>query len=932
MRTVIAVAIGVFFFTTVSAGEIVQPDLDEKQFRQARKVKVMVKEMRERIRLELERLIALDPHSKDRPDLLFRLAGNYYQEALSCINQAPREARKWREKEIAIYRQIVEEYPGYLHLDRVLYFLGYSLEEAGRIKESLSAFRRLIQAFPESRYVPEAYRSFGDYYFDQGKLEKALLAYQEVARHRESDLYSYSLFKQGWVYYNLQEYARAKQMFRRVLVLADRRLRAESLKAFVRTYCREGQVAEAPAVFERLAPGESMGMFSNLAGLYFSNGMYAKAATAYRILIREEKCSAEIPFYQAKIVECADRQGDPRAVVRQVRGLVDAYAFARQCLSAPTSAERLRLEEAGRSVEETLRRYAVEWHKQALRTRQRQIFAYASEFFGDYLQLFADSKYAYDLRFTHAELLFYHLRHYRQAADEYGRVAAAEGPRRCDAAYKAVAATRKIRKRPGLFLGAADRYLKHCAREEDACDVRFEAAGIHLQHDRYDKAVSLFDRVVRECPAKRLAVDAFRAIVTSLEQDNDLEKLERLSREYAKSRRLMENAKLKKAVVTMLPRIVFKRTERQAGLKAAKAFVGFAREFTGHRLADEALYNAASLYEQATKLDLSARVRNRLLEKYPRSELAPQVLFELAQNLERITRFKKATIFYERYVERFRNRRSGYKSAEAEKALMNAGIYREALREFGKAIDDRLLYVKLFPRSADAPRVLNSVGLLYERTGQIGAAARLYRRLYKSYRNQNPDLAIAAHMRRAEMLLKLKKPRPAAREMIVTLRLYNQAKRRGLRLPQAARAAAQADFMLAEPAFQRYAAFCITSQKVRRVKKQLAEKMRRLERVVKNYTRVVKRKQPEWAIASLYQLGRAYENLAETLEKGGVPPDFLGNIHKKAVTHYEAALEKSSQLGCYGEYTLLSRKRLEQLEPEKYPHQLSSPVTLNGHK
>lgn len=931
MRTVIAVAIGVFFFTTVSAGEIVQPDLDEKQFRQARKVKVLVKEMREQIRLELERLIALDPHSKDRPDLLFRLAENYYQEALSCIEQAPREAHKWREKEIAVYRQIIGEYPGYLHLDRVLYFLGYSLEETGRIKESLGAFRRLIRAFPESSYVPEAYRYFGDYYFDQGKLEKALLAYQEVARYRESALYSYALFKQGWVYYNLQEYARAKRMFRRVVVLADQRLRTESLKAFVMTYCREGNVAEALVVFERLAPGESLGMFATLAGLYFSNGIYNKAANAYRILIREEKCSAEIPFYQAKIVECADRLGDPRVVVRQVRRLVDAYSFTRQCLSTPTPTERLRLEEAGRNVEETLRRYAVDWHKQALRTRQRQIFAYASEFFGDYLQLFSNSKYAYDMRFTHAELLFYHLGRYRQAADEYGRVAVIDGPRRCDAAYKAVEASRKLRKRSGHLLTAAARYLKHCVHEEDACDVRFETAGIHLQHDRYDRAVSIFDRVVRECSTEHLAVDAYRAIVASLEQDNDLEKLEKLSRDYIKSRRLMKNAKLKAVVARMLPRVVFNRTAKLEGLVAARAFVGFAREFSGHTLADEALYNAASLYEKATSLDLSARIRSRLLEKYPNSKLAPQVLFELARNLERITRFEEATRFYERYARQYQSRKRGYNPSEAEKALMNAGIYREALRDFNKAIENRLLYVRLFPRSTDAPRVLNSVGLLYERIGRIADAAKLYRRLYRSYQRQHPDLAISAHLRRAEMLLRMNRPRQAELEMSATLRLYDRGKRKGLRLPLASQAAAKADFMLADPVFQRYAAYRITSQKVRRVKKQLAEKMRRLERVVKRYSRIVKMKQPEWAIASLYQLGRAYENLAETIEKGGVPPEFYTGILDKAVAHYEAALEKSSQLGCYGEYTLEARKRLEQLEPDKYPRQLPSPVTLNGH-
>jgi hypothetical protein len=200
----------------------------------------------------------------------------------------------------------------------------------------------------------------------------------------------------------------------------------------------------------------------------------------------------------------------------------------------------------------------------------------------------------------------------------------------------------------------------------------------------------------------------------------------------------------------------------------------------------------------------------------------------------------------------------------------------------------------------------------------------------RKYLSVNADLAIAAHMKRAEALLSLKRIREAQKEMQTTVRLYRRYRRAQRTMPEATRAVAQAEFMLASSTFDRYARYNLTAKGQKRLKRQLSEKLRRLKQVVSKYTDVVRRKQPVWGIASLYQVGRAYEHLIDAFERAGVPRHKFPGIQAKAVAHYRKAVEKSSELGCYNEYTLRAYQRLQVLEPESYPPTTFPEISMNG--
>ncbi|MBN2498837.1 MAG: tetratricopeptide repeat protein [Deltaproteobacteria bacterium] len=1068
-----------------------KPVLEYSKYRRTRKVDVQLAEKRKGIRDQLKTLLEYEEDPKEKPALLFRLAENYTEEAMAFFNQAMeldddlakdptndglrkrveagkktlrKEEDTWRNQAIDLYKQIVNKYPDYPGRDQVLFYLGYSLWDMKRCKEALTIYKRLIQDYPKSQYIPDAYLAFGEFYFEDAKLERALIAYKKAAEYEEAEIYPYALYKQGWCYFNLHEWGKAKDMFQSVILLADMgsgkiEIRKEALNDFTLTYSHDGSAKEAPRIFKRLAPKESHVMLINLASMYFGDGQDKKAIILYRYLIGEEKCSAEVPFYQGRIVDAASRVGDKRYVVNQTRKLVELFQKVKQCVKKPDEKQKNRIKEAQELAEVTLRKLASIWYKEAKETKQKDTFLYSQEMFGDYLELFPDSKDAYDMRFAYAELLFHRLNRFDRAAVEYGKIVASDlaykkqhgkfppkekdpkkraapGTYLCDAAFKSMQAHREIMKKSRRmdkskrrkkdkrkkdekdkkkgkqaslpipkfkrrFIKAAELYMDNCPTDQDILDVKYDIAKTYYDYFHVDEAVRRFDEIVRDFPDKELTVYAANLVLDALSESGDFERLNTYARKYYKNQKLMQNERLRTDLSRLIPNIAFKRIEgldkvlrtppkgakpmpeQRIHSKVAYAFVKFWREFPKHELADEALFNASVKYELAERLDKARKARQLLIDEYPKSDLVPGTIFNLAENYERMADFDSAAGLYERYAEtykrmaglgkavtykdrkkkkgrrggrakkkkpakkekRFEGNRRTWNMEDAQAALLNAGIYREALRQYAKAVKDRLEYVDLFPSSPETPQVYYSLALLYEARGQHAKAAEIFDNYASRYLSKNTDRAIAAHMKRAEMLRKTKRPKwsQISSEIQKTLSLYLKYKRKKVKLIEAAEAAAHAAFITAEPDYAEYIKYRFTqarqkSQKAvaEHFKRQLDEKQKRLKKVVKVYEAVAKRKQPEWTIASLYKLGRAYENMAETYYKAPLPkgltPEqkdiYMTMLREKgqpwedkAVVHFKAAVDKGSELGYYSRFTQQALKKLQHYRPAEYPRE-----------
>lgn len=705
-------------------------------------VELRLKDKRRELMGTIEQMAALGG-TANQADLLFRLAELNWEESRYWFFEANRQEDKalrceeakddacaaaaraeqktflqhrdqYQERAIANYKDLIAGHPNYQRVDEVLFFLGHNLWEAGKDKEALDAYRTLIERFPESKFVPDAWLAFGEWYFNNSEgtrdmLQNALDAYTRAAAFPESQVYGFAVYKQGWTYYNLGEFAAAADKFKATVFYGElaqgvanankTALIREARKDYVLAYSHYGDPTQARAAFQQVGGQDNWWtMLESLAGLYYSTGKDKEAVLVYRQLIKERPLSPQAPFYQARVVSAVMRIGHKPITVEQARLLVQLVREVEKSGAIRTDEDRESLERAMDLAERTLSNLAVSWHNEGKRSRHDETFEFASRIYVDYLQLFPESPKAYDLRFFHAELLYENLRRYDWAAAEYERVAAVDIARleekkrleeageheeaeKIEAGKWFVAAlegaiyshdelTKKLPEEPErsegkpgeprpipaprqALLDACVRYLTWVEAGDKRVEIAYKAANILYRYDHFEEAVPLFADIALNHPENELAVYSAHLILDSYNLLEDWAKIDEWARRFHGEPRLARG-KFKAELEEIIERNSFKMVallEQESKFnEAAQRYLDFVAEWPGSDLADEALFNAAVDFHKGGQPERAIAVRDRLVAEYPKSELAPEALFQNAVALEQRADFAAAAAAYERYA------------------------------------------------------------------------------------------------------------------------------------------------------------------------------------------------------------------------------------------------------------------------------------------
>jgi len=727
-------------------GEIA-PALQYDQFRLGLESQVATKRT-EQIR-DLKKIIDLTPkESAETPDLLFRLGELYWEESKFYFFQANRkdddrinamnrndkdgeqravqekeelsaQSKEFAQKAVEQYSTIVQNYKNFKRTDEVLYFLGKNLLEAGEDRKALVAFRRLIDKYQKSKFLPDAYLAFAEYYFDTSKgkhdvLEKALENYKNAANYPENQSYGFAIYKQGWCYFNLADYHKAMDQFRAVVLFAQLAgdaavekdtgkkgagkgtLAREARNDFVRAFERAADLGpgDAKAEFAKLAekPEDRFLMLKQLAGLYYEDGKDREAALSFNMLIKEKPLSPEAPGFQAKIVDCVLRAGNKKMTLQQVRQLVKVIQDVEKSGNVKEDKDKKALAEARELSERTLSNLAVNWHNEAKKTRDDETFALASEVYSDYLALFADSAKAYDLRFFWAELLNDNLQtpdHFEKAAEQYSKVLADDikkveakakpGKFMVNAAYNAILANDEVVKaaeaagklktqvpedptqkaqippEKQALLDACERYLKYVPNGDKKVEIAFKAANIYYRHNYLDEAVKRFSDLALNHP------------------------------EYK-----------------------FENGDRAGEIAANLVLDSY-----------NLLKDYAKVKEWAVKFYQEPKLATGTFKDYLQ-KLIPEVTFKLANQLDAKKDYCKAAEAYLGFVGEFPH------AEIADKALYNASIDFYNCKQLDKSIAARKRIINGYPKSEFVPACIYSNAEGDEAMAEFDEAARLY--------------------------------------------------------------------------------------------------------------------------------------------------------------------------------------------------------------
>src|SRR5450432_76296 len=529
---------------------------------------------------KMRRLIQLtgddDPQ---KPDFLFRLGELYSEKQHYNFNKARQldqkiydmppnqrgtlqaEQRKYETEEQKWLLEAVKSFIGatkfrkYERMDEVLFRLAFLLTSVKKEDQAREFFHRLIKDYPNSKYIPDAYLSFAEYYFDKGEMDNALKFYEKVEQFPKSSVYPYAVYKKGWCYVNQGDYKTALETFVSVVRMSTegkvnvsaaqkQALIKEAKKDIVKAYAHVGGPEKAWEFFQRTGGDYAPKMMEALAELYWEQGQFPDSSRVYKKVIAMNMESPRICEWQNKIVRNTLSAGTKRDQVQEIKRLGKVY----DVVAEMKGIKKDQLEECRNTFHDTTKELALIWHKEAQKTKNSDTYALDKYVYKVFLDHFPKDKDAYEMAFYYGELLWT-LENWKDAADQYTKVVEMnpQGKYVKDAAYAAVLAWKnalnvddheqrelvendrekmkakgnklepiKIPEYQQKMIGAFDTYLKYVPDAKETVTIKYRKARIYYEYNHFEEAAPLFEDIVTKHQKHELAIYSANLLLDSL--------------------------------------------------------------------------------------------------------------------------------------------------------------------------------------------------------------------------------------------------------------------------------------------------------------------------------------------------------------------------------------------------------------------------------
>ncbi|MEM6531889.1 MAG: tetratricopeptide repeat protein [Myxococcota bacterium] len=954
------------------AKEETGPTLDIQQLDDSKAEDLAESKLNEEIQL-VEQLLRFETECGEASPARFRLADLYWEKSKRYFfksndfntSEGTRAKydvamKKFQNATTNSYKKILETCPTYEETPKILFYLGKAMVELDRAEEGAAYYKEIIQNYPDSEWVANAWFGVGEYYFNNANdANKALRAYKRAAGYTNSQVYGFAVYKQGWCYVNTGDWDLALERFREVVAISNdpqRRmdskgrisLRKEGLKDYVRAYAQVGDPKRARPTFLKIGGKRDLAMMmERLGNWYVSQGEHRGVITIYRDLIKTFPKSSRLPVFQGNIVDASSRLGDKKATVAQAKVLTDYFDQVRKRVAKgefpDDKMEQVSkdLGEAEEIAENTLRRLAMEYHKDAKKLRgstQDRTFRLAHDLYSHYLTVFpepiagADVNYVFYMRFYYAEVL-YKLEKFKESALNYDRVvammpkpaeetdikivlsAAEESVRSWDELVTdmdrlnppEISGTEK-KKIPQVklqLIEACRRYTDYVntpkyksyveASVDDIVGIGYKMARIYYTYNHFDKAAPAFNRIVKYNPDHEVACYAANLALDIYNGEKNYRAMVKATGEYLKNAKLACGDEDRQKFAGIQEKSTFQLVKQEYEDKkkyilAARAYKQFEQKFKKSELADDAVYNAAVNYDLAGRLNQANDMREYLVKFYPDSDLVPETLYNIAQSYERVVDFRSAARYYEVFVERYPD------DKRSKDALYNAGLYRDTLGEYSKSREDRSTYIEKYAKG-DAHDVAYAVCESMEKQARSmeRKAGRLDKGATKawtdahdcyfdfiknrSYTAAAPDLLCEAQFRRGEIMREKTKYQRGYTDQVKYL-MDNWPKWKGRiglkKLPRCAEAVAELKFRNLEPATAKYKKMGIaelnpTDRGVKKFQGSVQAKLKEQKRLSTRYQEVVETGVAKWGFAALFRIGELHNDMANQLLDARIP-------------------------------------------------------------
>jgi len=676
---------------------------------------------------KLDRLIKNDPHNDSKPDWMFQKAELMWElrhmtylrkrsAYMKCMESARQGTTPESECEEPkpnysqaqqIYKEILQQYPNYQRQDEVIFRLGQGLMEAGKTGQGVSYLERLVNNYPNSKYIPNANLSLAEHFFEDGVLGAAENKYKRVLDFDDDPNYDYALYKLAWVYYNQSRYRNTVQTLKKVVERSDNELGFEdqAISDLVVAYAEiEGGWKEMRDYFLEQRDREfTYDKLADLATIYEGQGKNRPAIDVYNYFVDERANHKRVPVWMESIVQARKKIGNFEKTEESINKYVSYLSSDGTWWKKNEGNEGAR-ETAEKFKKASLAFLANKYHNRAQDKEETQFYEKAANYYEEYIDRFPSDPASFDMNFFLGDIYLLKIDEYETAAKYYQKVVDLyeEGnvPEEAeekeiesmvkDAAYGVVNCYNELvqkhhpdsilvkmaeyaEKNPGEtyqakdkeqgppsekepnervelleyeddFVKASDQYSELFPDTDATPTVDFVAAEVYKNRGHYKECIDRYENIIENAPNHRYASFAGNSL---LEANYVLENWGEVEKW---ARHLLENE-------------IFDITPRESLHQA----IAFAINEKAKDLKDE-----GQTQQAASEL-------LRLAEEFPDSKLAPGAIFNAAAIYESGDEVKKAVAQYERLLDKYP------KDEKAPEALFVLGAISESRANFGKA-------------------------------------------------------------------------------------------------------------------------------------------------------------------------------------------------------------------------------------------------------
>lgn len=770
-----------------------------------------------------------DPDDPELPDLLFRLAELHAQtqrywrfrgmEMFAKIDAAKNRKAKAKLKKkqesyfkaskksllasVKVYKRIAEnsKFKDYPRMDEALFYYAYTLTNADKKYQPAArkVFHKLIKDYPSSKYIPEAYLAFADYYFAENSLANAERFYDKVLQFPKSSVYLYAMYKKGWVYLNLDQPTDALQTFYDVAQKSKNKkkykiLNRASKKDYVRAYAEVGKPQLAYKAFQRVDKKYAFTMLTILGDIYIEQGKASKAIYTFREMIGIQPKNKLVCEWQYNVVHAMMSIGNKSQKVQEIQRLVKLYVKYSEKKILPEA----EMGECGENAEAVNSEMAKIWHNEAIKTLDHETLKYVEALYRLYLGSFPKSAEYAEMQYYYAELKWSRAENEKNArlqTELWEEAAVAftdvvktgklKGKMLKEAAYASVLGWKNalavdprtkappppseeisdklpppkdIPAREKRMIEAFDIYINYIKdpKDDELVMMKFLKARIYWRYNQFDLAIPHFEDIARNHMDHETAVYSVNLLLDTLNRGQKYQKMIEWVDILLKRKKFLEENEDIAAVLERLKRQSLRKAAEKIETEAkesgdytkfvdcGKAYLTIYNRDPEGDNGEEVLYNAGVCFEKGRSFSAAIQMYNLLSRRYPSAKVTQRSIARLGNIYAQVAWYDKAANKLEVYAKRFGGEKDAFK------ALGDAVFYRKGIGDDEKAIEDTRFFIKRYGRKKvkEAAEAMWSLTAIYEKQGDQDKVISHLRKYIKAYgKKGGVDRRIIAHVK-----------------------------------------------------------------------------------------------------------------------------------------------------------------------------------------